>query len=1106
MNDNKTIDDSIGEEIKDNYEIFNLNSLVNNDNKRKINTVTSSKTSQHYISNLINESCQLNVRPETKNSKKNISKFISQNSNPLVDASHMKEIIDNKNFQDLLAICKLDINCEDLCDNSDLMLGHEDDNNFPSRHKKKLSSKIINSKKSKIPLTNNISNRDSSKDTIEAAASSNHMNYSKFNGMNKDKEDLSIFDFEDFSDKRKIKRNNTKKVTFGEQKKFKSKRVTQKYKNVHDSFDSSMEEKEYNYEDYVPKIINISRDTEGYLTWKKIRQNIIFFAVVYYSFLFSIQSIHDDHGIQFVIISLFFEIFLIINFCLRCFLIPFHDTYINKLKYNLISIFIHRIRKGPVRMIVDVISVLPIVTISVMSQYLFAENEEMLINKESFSTRFLSSFYKISYISKCILIYYLRKWIHFSSIFEFKNKKFEKKKIKAKNEENDDSSGVDLVVMKIFLFFVLISHVSACIWIGLAKIDTENYSWISRNGLNDSSYFDVYIAALYFTITTLITVGYGDFFPKTITERVFVIVFLIFGCLIYSFILTIVSALMKNQNLKKQVYEEKQATLKELSGKYSIPKDLFRELECTLHHNYKNWKKDKEELINVLPSSLKISIQLKIYEEFIQKIKFFEKISNINFILHLASKLKSFANERNKFLIQVGENIEEMYFITKGKIQISFVYNKMEVKLANINGGMSYGDIMMYTYSRSPFNITTLSACYYFTLKKSDFTELKFQYEDFINTFLKESYKVHFHVETKKSYALEYIKKNNNLLGFEDYFRKVIDLEIYKSLFISKSTIAEKRRKKVIFNEDLHKIDEVEEKNELKDSVNDITNHKMNLLSDIAQLKKESRKLSELSKQIKNNESSKVIRIRSRQSSNFNKSKTIKPWNRSNKCLLLSKEFIELKEEFNNLSFKKDYSLNIMISKQLSNKSFAEAKEENTIKITSKKYLRQNKTTSFNLNEIKNNIGKPTKFNNLTIQKTSKLEIISYKKLVNNITLKKIISNVNFNTGRIKNSNSSKRLIAIKSKNSQNLTLRDVSTENEMEIIKTKKDHFLHNVHNIIENKALTSNNNNYLNDVMFNFVSTMAIKKKHSKRKLKKATAKSSNTNSFNEKLNENG
>lgn len=67
--------------------------------------------------------------------------------------------------------------------------------------------------------------------------------------------------------------------------------------------------------------------------------------------------------------------------------------------------------------------------------------------------------------------------------------------------------------------FALIAHVVACVWIiGGRMNSSETNSWIFlhyEEPIADVSLSDLYLTSFYFTITTITTVGYGDFSAKT---------------------------------------------------------------------------------------------------------------------------------------------------------------------------------------------------------------------------------------------------------------------------------------------------------------------------------------------------------------------------------------------------------------------------------------------------------------------------------------------------------------------------------------------------------------------------------------------------------------
>ena len=65
------------------------------------------------------------------------------------------------------------------------------------------------------------------------------------------------------------------------------------------------------------------------------------------------------------------------------------------------------------------------------------------------------------------------------------------------------------------IFFIIISivlcHICCCFWIILAKINDKTWdTWISAAEYQDCKDYELYIASMYFVLTTFTTVGFGD--------------------------------------------------------------------------------------------------------------------------------------------------------------------------------------------------------------------------------------------------------------------------------------------------------------------------------------------------------------------------------------------------------------------------------------------------------------------------------------------------------------------------------------------------------------------------------------------------------------------
>lgn len=58
---------------------------------------------------------------------------------------------------------------------------------------------------------------------------------------------------------------------------------------------------------------------------------------------------------------------------------------------------------------------------------------------------------------------------------------------------------------------ILLLHWAACIWYYVAVVDEDGKSWVVHEDMQNASFDEIYITALYWSVTTIATVGYGEY-------------------------------------------------------------------------------------------------------------------------------------------------------------------------------------------------------------------------------------------------------------------------------------------------------------------------------------------------------------------------------------------------------------------------------------------------------------------------------------------------------------------------------------------------------------------------------------------------------------------
>lgn len=119
-------------------------------------------------------------------------------------------------------------------------------------------------------------------------------------------------------------------------------------------------------------------------------------------------------------------------------------------------------------------------------------------------------------------------------------------------------------MIKLFMVLVVFGHWQACLW-GLVSSymdDPNTVTWITvfsehfraREG-RDPSAMDTYSAALYWSIMTLTSIGYGAMTPENTTERMLCALYMMLSGIIWTYAIGSVAAIATTLDPNTVQYE-----------------------------------------------------------------------------------------------------------------------------------------------------------------------------------------------------------------------------------------------------------------------------------------------------------------------------------------------------------------------------------------------------------------------------------------------------------------------------------------------------------------------------------------------------------------------
>jgi len=114
-----------------------------------------------------------------------------------------------------------------------------------------------------------------------------------------------------------------------------------------------------------------------------------------------------------------------------------------------------------------------------------------------------------------------------------------------------ENAGVVRLLSIVFTVVVCI-HISACFWYMTYRLsDYSPNSWVVRSGFQDFPNERKYLAALYWSVFTVLTVGYGDIVAKTDLERGYSILWMLIGVAFYAFVIGIITSVIDRIDTKE---------------------------------------------------------------------------------------------------------------------------------------------------------------------------------------------------------------------------------------------------------------------------------------------------------------------------------------------------------------------------------------------------------------------------------------------------------------------------------------------------------------------------------------------------------------------------
>jgi hypothetical protein len=287
-----------------------------------------------------------------------------------------------------------------------------------------------------------------------------------------------------------------------------------------------------------------------------------------------------------------------------------------------------------------------------------------------------------------------------------------------------------VIFMFSFIMFLLFVHLLICLHIFFALQDYPN--WITHINITNDSFIQKYITSFYFLMTTMTTVGYGDIVCVSPYERIFHIILLGLGTIIYSFIVSKVGNYLRDQSYEEIKLSKDLNILESIRLTYPLmPFKLYYKIQNHLLNISKKRKKTGLSLlINGIPDTIKNELLLRIYSKVINNFNIFKDVNNSNFILQILTSFIPIISKKEETLILEGELIDNIIFVKDGRLSLEI----------SIDTSDPYKSIKNYLYTnfngisrkKEMLNNTMIGVNSVLVMRRNNFRDLKTEIDNML--------------------------------------------------------------------------------------------------------------------------------------------------------------------------------------------------------------------------------------------------------------------------------------------------------------------------------------------------------------------------------------
>ncbi|EAS04119.2 cation channel family protein (macronuclear) [Tetrahymena thermophila SB210] len=293
-------------------------------------------------------------------------------------------------------------------------------------------------------------------------------------------------------------------------------------------------------------------------------------------------------------------------------------------------------------------------------------------------------------------------------------------------------------LIKLIGLLLLVAHFIACgfFYVGTTGLGEEN--WINKNNLQNKEWTIQYLNSIYFSVITMITIGYGDITPISPQEKIYVMSITFIGSGLFAYSINAIGEIIRSNFQEQESFLIQQQDVLNYLQKRQISKQLMLKVIKQLEYINKHEKYQRGEYaLQKLNEPLQNEVKTQFYGKIIKSNKLFSKLFSTQFLNKMSLIMKDVQLYPNEVVIKKGEVSNKIFFIYRGQINQVFERDLNDHTIYALKAGslINLRQFILQKQSDNTFksaNICTVVYCEY-----NQFKDLLSSFKEDHETFYK---------------------------------------------------------------------------------------------------------------------------------------------------------------------------------------------------------------------------------------------------------------------------------------------------------------------------------------------------------------------------------